>query len=107
METKNTFRCKACKNSCEIQRILIRGRVYPFGGSCSKYKLLRQESSKIKEGQDLVETRNKLMLERSRSIPLKNPRGTIGIPMALTLHILLPLYTKFFESHNYSYMLYI
>ncbi|MBA7671675.1 hypothetical protein ES703_79835 [subsurface metagenome] len=22
METKNTFRCKACKNSCEIQRIL-------------------------------------------------------------------------------------
>jgi len=41
IQIKNTFRCKACENNCEIQRISIRGRVYPFGGLCSKYKLLK------------------------------------------------------------------
>ena len=102
IRVKNTFRCKACENNCEIQRILIRGKVYPFGGLCSKYKLLRQKSIKVKEGQDFVELRNKMIIEEFGGRPLKNPRGTIGIPKALTSHILFPLYTKFINELGYD-----
>ena len=105
IQIKNTFRCKACENNCEIQRISIRGKVYPFGGLCSKYKLLRQKDTKVKEGQDLVELRNKMMNDECRAHSLENPRGTIGLPMALTSHVLFPLYTKFINELGYDVVL--
>ncbi|MFX1366158.1 MAG: acyl-CoA dehydratase activase [Promethearchaeota archaeon] len=105
IQIKDTFRCKACENNCEIERILIRGKVYPFGGLCSKYKLLRQKGTEIEEGQDIIEVRNKMMFEEFGAITLKNARGTIGIPMALTSHILFPLYTKFINELGYNVML--
>ncbi len=105
IQIKDTFRCKACENNCEIQKIVIRGKVYPFGGLCSKYKLLRQKGTKVKEGQDLVEFRNKMIIDEFGAHPLKNPRGTIGIPMALTSHNLFPLYTKFINELGYNVIL--
>ncbi len=102
IQIKNTFRCKACENNCEIQNISIRGMVYPFGGLCSKYKLLRQKGFKIKEGQDLVEIRNKMMIDEFGAHTIKNPRGTIGIPMTLTSHVYFPLYAKFFNKLGYN-----
>jgi predicted CoA-substrate-specific enzyme activase len=105
IQIKNTFRCQACENNCEIQRILIRGKVYPFGGLCSKYRLLRQKDTKIKEGQDLIELRNKMIFNEFGAIPLKNPLGTIGIPMILTSHILFPLYAKFINELGYNVVL--
>ncbi|MFX1488065.1 MAG: acyl-CoA dehydratase activase, partial [Promethearchaeota archaeon] len=102
IQIKNTFRCKACENNCEIQRISIRGRVYPFGGLCSKYKLLRQKDIKVKEGQDLVEIRNKMMFDEFGARPVKNPRGLIGIPSALTTHILFPFYAKYINELGYD-----
>ncbi|NVM56223.1 MAG: hypothetical protein HWN66_21180 [Candidatus Helarchaeota archaeon] len=105
IQIKDTFRCKSCENNCEIQRISIRGKIYPFGGLCSKYKLLRQKGSKIKEGQDLVEIRNKMMIDNFGGRCLKNPRGTIGVPMALISHILLPFYTKFINELGYDMVL--
>jgi len=105
IQIKNTFRCKACENNCEIQKISIRDKVYPFGGLCSKYKLLRQKGIKGKEGQDLVELRNKMIFDEFRAQDIKNPRGTIGIPMALTSHKLFPLYTKFINELGYNVIL--
>ena len=102
---KNTFRCKACENNCEIQRISIRGMVYPFGGLCSKYKLLRQKGLNLKEGQDLIEIRNKMMIDEFGARTVKNPRGTIGVPMTLTSHIYFPLYAKFINELGYNVIL--
>jgi len=105
IQIKNTFRCKACENNCEIQRISIRGRIYPFGGLCSKYKLLRQKGSRIKEGQDLVEIRNKMMIDEFGARTITNPRGTIGVPMTLTSHVYFPLYAKFINELGYNVVL--
>ncbi|MFW9969358.1 MAG: acyl-CoA dehydratase activase [Candidatus Odinarchaeota archaeon] len=102
IKVKNIFRCKACDNNCEIQNISIREKVYPFGGLCSKYRLLRQKNTKIKEGQDLIELRNNLIFNEFGARPLNNPRGTIGIPLALTSHILFPLYAKFINELGYD-----
>jgi len=102
IQITKTFRCNACENNCEIERVSIRDKVYPFGGLCSKYKLIRQKGTKMKEGQDLVEFRNKMIIDEFRARPLKNPRGTIGIPMALTSHSLFPLYDKFINELGYN-----
>ncbi|MFX1419872.1 MAG: acyl-CoA dehydratase activase [Promethearchaeota archaeon] len=105
IEVKNIFRCKACENNCEIQNISIRGKVYPFGGLCSKYRLIRQKDTKIKQGQDLVELRNNIIINEFGARSVKNSRGTIGIPMALTSHILFPLYAKFINELGYNVVL--
>jgi len=105
MEVKNTFRCKACENNCEIQRIIIRGKKYPFGGLCSKYKLLRQYGKDVSEGKDLVAFRNKIMMEEFGPKKLNNPRGKIGLPMALTSHQLFPFYTKLINELGYDVVL--
>ncbi len=99
---RKTFRCKSCENNCEIQNISIRGKIYPFGGVCSKYRLLRQKGEKIKEGQDLVAFRNKMMFEEFGVQNFDNPRGTIGLPMALTVYTLFPLYAKFINELGFN-----
>ncbi|MHA1986017.1 MAG: acyl-CoA dehydratase activase [Promethearchaeota archaeon] len=102
IELRKTFRCMSCENSCEIQNIDIRGKVYPFGGVCSKYRLLRQKGKKLKEGQDLVAFRNKMMFEEFGARNRDNPRGIIGLPMALTVYTLFPLYVKFINELGFN-----
>ncbi|MFX1413161.1 MAG: acyl-CoA dehydratase activase [Promethearchaeota archaeon] len=104
-EIKDTFRCKICQNNCKIQRISIRNKVYPFGGLCSRYKIIRQKGTKLNEGQDLVELRNKMTIDEFGARSLKDPLGTIGIPMALTSHVLYPLYAKFINELGYNVVL--
>ncbi|MFX1387016.1 MAG: acyl-CoA dehydratase activase [Promethearchaeota archaeon] len=101
MKIKNSFRCNTCENHCEIQNISIRGHKYPFGGNCSKYRLLRQKS-KIKEGENLIELRNNLMYKKYGPQTLNDPLGIVGIPMSLSSHILFPLYTKFINEIGFN-----
>jgi predicted CoA-substrate-specific enzyme activase len=102
IELRKTFRCMSCDNNCEVLNIDIRGKVYPFGGVCSKYRLLRQKGKKIREGQDLVSFRNKMMFEEFGAREVLNPRGTIGLPMALTVYTLYPLYVKFINELGFN-----
>ncbi len=106
MEIKGTFRCNACENNCEIQRISIRGKTYPFGGLCSKYTLQRERGeNNIKEGKNVIEIRNKMMFDEWNPPTLKNPKGTIGIPMVLSAFEFFPFYSKLFNELNYKIVL--
>ena len=105
IELRRVFRCRVCDNNCEIQNISIRGKLYPFGGLCSKYRLIREKGDKIKEGQNLVELRNEMMLKEFGPQSINNPLGVIGLPMALTTHILFPFYTKFINELGYHVLL--
>jgi len=102
MRLKNTFRCKACENNCDIQNITIRGKTYPFGGLCSKYKLQRQKGEKIKEGRDIVSLRNEIIYEEFGPKKIENSLGTIGLPMGLTSYSLFPLYCKFINTLGFD-----
>ena len=72
MKMKNTFRCYACENNCDIQNISIRGKIYPFGGLCSKYTLLRQEQRNIKEGVDLLRQEQRNIKEGVDLVAFRN-----------------------------------
>ncbi|MEW6444288.1 MAG: acyl-CoA dehydratase activase, partial [bacterium] len=105
MEVKGTFRCKACANHCEIQRIAAGGKVYPFGGLCARHETRRQRGKPAKEGRDLVALRNRMMFEEWGPRSLPSPRGTIGLPMALMTFELFPFYAKLIERLGYEVVL--
>lgn len=105
MEIKGTFKCATCENKCEIQKISIRDKIYPFGGLCSKYDLKRHAGKDRKKGRDYVEMKNALMFDKFCPEPLDNPAGTIGLPMALTTFALFPFYAKLINELGYNMVL--
>ncbi|MBW2525927.1 MAG: hypothetical protein JRI23_17220 [Deltaproteobacteria bacterium] len=105
MEVAGSFRCKACDNSCEVKKIRVGGRIYPFGGLCPKYELERRGRSDVSEGRDLVALRNRMMFEEYRPEPPAAPRGTVGIPLCLTAFELFPLYAKLVCELGYEVIL--
>lgn len=105
MEVKGSFPCKSCENSCEIRKIRVRGKAYPFGGLCSKYERLRHRGKDIPEGRDLVALRNRLMFDDFGPRTIENPRGRVGLPMALTSFELFPFYVKLIQGLGYNVVL--
>jgi predicted CoA-substrate-specific enzyme activase len=105
METKDSFRCKSCENNCEVQRIAVRGKTYPFGGLCSKYEILRHQGASGEEGRDLVALRNRLMFETYGPESPADARGKIGLPMALTTFSLFPFYARLIQELGYEVVL--
>lgn len=102
MLVKGTFRCKACDNHCEIQRIRIRDHTFPFGGLCARYAIMRHKGGRISTGRDLVAERNALMFEDFKPDPVDKPRGAIGLPMALTTYELFPFYARLISELGYN-----
>ncbi|TWH49322.1 acyl-CoA dehydratase activase [Sporomusa sp. KB1] len=102
MEVKRTFKCPACENICEIKKIQVRGKEFPFGGLCSKYEVKPKHSRLKAEGQDLVAVRNQLMFEKYGAETFRHPRGTIGIPLALTTYEFYPFYAKLINELGFN-----
>ena len=50
---KGNFRCEACDNRCEIQRMEVGGKTYPFGGLCSKFENIRHGNAPKINGRGL------------------------------------------------------
>lgn len=102
MEEKGVFQCKSCENVCEIKKISVNGKIHPFGGLCSKYENKRIGVRRSQEGKDLVAVKNKMMFEEFGSVPVKNPRGTIGVPMALGAYEFFPFYAKLINELGFE-----
>jgi predicted CoA-substrate-specific enzyme activase len=102
MQVKGTFRCKACENNCEIQKIEVHAKIYPFGGFCSKYENLRHAGEAVREGRDLVGMRNRIMFGEDEPTRVENARGTIGLPMVLTTFELYSFYAKLIEKLGFE-----
>ena len=94
---ESVFACKACENLCPIQVLSIEGRKYMFGGRCNKYTNMRKTIKDIPVF-DYVEKRQKLLFEEYAPPPLTAHKITIGIPRALSVHSLYPLYSWYFHE---------
>ena len=105
IEIKGNFHCEACDNKCEIQRMEVGGKTYPFGGLCSKFENVRHGNAPKKSGRDYIELRNKIMFEEFGPVKLQSPKGAIGLPMALTAYELLPFYSKLINEMGYDVVL--
>ncbi|MCL2845837.1 MAG: acyl-CoA dehydratase activase [Chitinivibrionia bacterium] len=87
-----------CDLKCEISRINVGGKVFPFGGVCNKYYNMRLQKEVEVEKFDYVAIRQKLLFE---DFGVKNPREngkTVGIMRTFLTHSLYPLYSNFFDE---------
>ena len=96
------FTCQACENYCGVRNLAVDGRRYPFGGRCSKFTGARRRRP-AEEGRagDHVAWRAEELF--ARSVPHAEgfqPRSdrTVGVPLALSVHSLWPLYARFFHD---------
>jgi len=102
MHCVSAFTCQACDNSCEIRNLAVDGRRYPFGGRCSKFTSVRRpRPAGDKEAVDHVAWRTEELFARSAPrLEDFRPRSdrTVGVPLALSVHSLWPLYARFFHD---------
>ena len=96
------FTCQACDNYCGIRNLAVDGRRYPFGGRCSKFTSARRpRPAGERQAVDHVAWRTEELFARSVPRPEEfQPRsaGTVGVPLALSVHSLWPLYARFFHD---------
>ncbi|MCL1792444.1 MAG: acyl-CoA dehydratase activase [Oscillospiraceae bacterium] len=98
---ERVFACKSCENLCPIQVLKVGERKYMFGGRCNKYANMRKEVAETKVF-DYAEKRQKLLFEDCGAPPLEDGEKRrvylVGIPKALSVHTLYPLYSWFFHE---------
>jgi predicted CoA-substrate-specific enzyme activase len=100
-----------CDRKCEILRIGIAGKVYPFGGVCNKYYNLRLHREVNAAEFDLVALRQRLLFEeygvqsRPGQTEADRPARTVGILRSFLTHSLYPLYSHFFDRLGFSIVL--
>ncbi len=103
------FVCKACENLCPIKVLKVNGNRYMFGGRCNKYTNLRRKKSFDEEKVfNYIEVRERLLFE-TMAPPAEEFTArrtyTVGVPKALSVYSMWPLYSWFFHSLGVKTML--
>jgi predicted CoA-substrate-specific enzyme activase len=106
----STFVCKGgkekCDRGCEINRIHIDGRSFPFGGACNRYENLRRGTRVVTDDLNLVRIRQELIFGKYAPTPLdpaqSGYRGRVGLNRSFLTNTYYPLYANFFSSLGYE-----
>ncbi|MEK7852097.1 MAG: acyl-CoA dehydratase activase, partial [Deltaproteobacteria bacterium] len=91
------FQCMDCSNLCDVKKLNTDGGVVFFGGRCGKYDRKKKLESKLP---DLFHERKRLLMGEDSSL-IPHPSSltkTVGIPMTLPFHEILPFWRGFFTS---------
>ncbi|MBN1615377.1 MAG: activase [Deltaproteobacteria bacterium] len=99
------FICKGgkekCDRKCEIARIEIDGKTYPFGGACNRWYNLRFSIETDTGKLNLVRRHEQLIFDEPAGPPPHPPEEraapVIGLNKSFQVNALLPLYRHFFE----------
>ncbi len=96
------FTCKACENLCDIRRLEVGKRRYPFGGRCSLYTNQRKKREiRSDEVMDYTQERTRMLFTDfapSDSALQVRSSKVVGIPRAFSIHSLWPFYSWFFHT---------
>ncbi|MCL2601134.1 MAG: acyl-CoA dehydratase activase, partial [Treponema sp.] len=97
---ERVFTCKSCENLCPVQVLTVSGSKYMFGGRCNLYANMRKKVKDVPVF-DYVEKRQKMLFEEFAA-PVEETTAkrnfTVGIPLALSVHTLYPMYSWFFHE---------
>jgi len=74
MQLVGRFTCGACKMYCSIDRFMVAGRRFPFGGRCSLYENVWKRKARTAGLADLVETRAAILFQAPPSPPATTPK---------------------------------
>ncbi|MDA3844080.1 MAG: acyl-CoA dehydratase activase, partial [Candidatus Kapabacteria bacterium] len=108
---KAPFTCaggkEKCDRKCEINRILIEDKTYPFGGACNMYYNLRANKNDFNTDDfDFVKKRQYLTFDKfTPEQTLPTHAKTVGINLSYHTHTLYPLYYHFFDKLGFKIIL--
>jgi len=98
------FVCKGCGNRCTVQEFNVEGEKTYWGDKCSDRYRKRTKVDRPPIIEDLVALRKELL----NLDDVGDPEGattTIGVPMAMYTHDLLPLWRRFFRDCGFKVVL--
>ncbi len=105
---KKPFICgggKDCDRGCEISRIEVGKKVYPFGGICNRYDNLIHKRKIDPTGLNLVQKRERRVF---RDLCPDNPtdtRPTIGMNRSFLVNTYFPFFNRLFAELGYRLIL--
>jgi predicted CoA-substrate-specific enzyme activase len=101
VEYGEPFKCgggKNCDRGCEIARIKIKGKVYPFGGICNRYDNLIH-NRKVEAGDyDLVIQRERRVFRDLAAADPTDKRPTVGMNRSFLINTFFPFFNAFFAA---------
>jgi len=104
---KDPFICNGgkekCDRKCEIARIVIEGRIYPFGGACNKWYNIRAEHEIDSEKLNYVARHEQMVFNRKGSAIAGRP--AIGMNKSFFVNSYFPFYSEFFSGLGYNVVL--
>jgi len=108
MEHGPAFVCNGgkekCDRKCEIARIRIEGRIYPFGGACNRWYNLRSSIKVNAERLNLVDHHEKMVLSVAEPDYRKDSK-TVGINRSFFVNSYFPLYKRFFSRIGFRVLI--
>jgi predicted CoA-substrate-specific enzyme activase len=111
IEYETPFICRGgkekCDRKCEIARIRIEGKTYPFGGACNRWYNMRFNIRLDAEELDLVMVRENLIFHKHPTPPeeMEDNSPTIGINKSFMVNTYYPLYSHFFSRLGFRVLL--
>ncbi|MCI5193584.1 MAG: activase [Candidatus Electrothrix sp. AU1_5] len=101
VEYGEPFTCgggKDCDRGCEISRIKIKDKVYPFGGICNRYDNLIHNRKVKTEDLNLVIKREQRVFRDLASNDPADIRPTVGMNRSFLLNTYFPFFNAFFAE---------
>jgi len=103
LEYGTPFTCNGgkenCDRRCEIARIKIDGKIYPFGGACNRWYNMRTHAKVDERSLNGVAQSERTIFPHSGPAEAKPAdTATIGINKSFLINAYYPLYRNFFEN---------
>ena len=97
-----TFECSACSNVCQVSRISLGDQVTYFGDVCERYTARQAQGVVDDSLPDLFAELEELLLSYAGGHAW---RGVVGIPRAVMMMDLFPLWATFLRTLGFSVVL--
>lgn len=112
-EHRRSFLCRGgkegCDRNCEITRVRVEGRTYPFGGACNRWYNLRYHLKVDEDKLNLVRNYEKLVFSdhgrQQEESDAGKRRLTVGINKSFHVNTFYPLYNYFFRRLGFHVLL--
>lgn len=92
-----------CDFGCQINRVVIEGRTYPFGGACNKYYNLIYHRNVDLHKYDYIVERNEIVFNKFIRKTANHPNSpSIGLNMTYHNLTLYPLFYNFFTGLGFN-----
>jgi len=102
--TLREFTCKGCGNYCSVQEFNVEGEKTFWGDKCSDRYRKRAKTDRQPVIADLVALRRELLAVDDTGDPPGATR-TVGVPLAMYTHDLLPLWRRFLRDCGFRVLL--